>query len=45
MSDFYDESVRPWLPYWLGGLKRVEVDDIEEEEEQQQGGEQHTKAE
>ena len=41
-SDFYDDSVRPWLPEWLGGYKHVEVD---EEEEESQPGEGHAKAE
>ena len=50
MSDFYDSKVRPWLPEWAGGLKRVEGEEEkeEEEEEEQEGVEQvegHTKAE
>jgi len=23
MRDFYDESVRPWLPEWFGGYKQL----------------------
>ena len=44
MSDFYDDKVRPWLPEWAGGLKRLD----EAEEEEGEEGEQvegHTKAE
>lgn len=46
MSDFYDDKVRPWLPEWAGGLKRVE-DDGEEAEDEGEGEvmEGHTKAE
>jgi hypothetical protein len=26
MREFYDESVRPWLPEWLGGYKSIDSD-------------------
>ena len=32
MSDFYDESVRPWLPECLGGYKCVEADESGDQE-------------
>ena len=41
-SDYYDDSVRPWLPEWMGGYKRM---DEEQEEEQGEGAVSHTKAE
>ena len=42
MADFYDESVRPWLPVSLGGYKRMEVD--EEDEGEADADAQHVKA-
>jgi len=43
MNEFYDESVRPWIPEWMGGYKRIDITDEEEEEEEGEGAT-HTKA-
>ena len=43
MRDFYDESVRPWLPEWLGGYKSIESD-AAADEAASRSSEQHGKA-